>query len=44
MRRYPSRMTASPLRLGILGCANIARGFLRDIAPSPAVRAAYLGE
>lgn len=31
--------TISPLRLGVLGCAGIARGFLRDIAASPAVRA-----
>ena len=27
-----------PLRLGILGCANIARQFARDVAPSPAAR------
>jgi len=27
-----------PLRLGILGCANIARQFARDVAPSPLVR------
>jgi hypothetical protein len=27
-----------PLRIGILGCANIARQFSRDVAPSPAVR------
>jgi predicted dehydrogenase len=27
-----------PLRLGILGCANIARQFSRDVAASPAVR------
>lgn len=27
-----------PLRLGILGCANIARAFARDVADSPAVR------
>ena len=27
-----------PLRLGILGCANIARQFARDVAPSKAVR------
>lgn len=26
-----------PLRIGILGCANIARQFARDVAPSPAV-------
>ncbi len=33
-------MTAAlhpPLRLGILGCANIARQFARDVAPSPLV-------
>lgn len=29
---------ATPLRIGILGCANIARQFARDVAPSPAVR------
>ena len=29
--------TLSPLRIGILGCANIARQFARDVAPSPAV-------
>jgi predicted dehydrogenase len=29
-----------PLRLGILGCARIARQFVRDVAPSPAVRIA----
>ena len=27
-----------PLRIGILGCANIARQFSRDVAPSKAVR------
>ena len=27
-----------PLRIGILACANIARAFTRDVAPSPAVR------
>jgi predicted dehydrogenase len=30
--------TSSPLRIGILGCANIARQFSRDVAASPAVR------
>jgi len=30
--------TTSPLRIGILGCANIARQFARDVSPSPAVR------
>ena len=29
-----------PMRLGILGCANIARQFARDVAPSPAVHLA----
>src|SRR5215471_10042797 len=28
----------TPLRLGILGCANIARQFARDVAPSDRVR------
>ena len=28
----------APLRLGILGCANIARQFVRDVAASPRVR------
>ncbi len=28
----------TPLRLGILGCANIAKQFARDVAPSPRVR------
>jgi predicted dehydrogenase len=28
----------TPLRIGILGAANIARQFSRDVAPSPAVR------
>ncbi len=41
--RASSRMTIptpkdTALRLGILGCANIARQFARDVAPSPAVR------
>jgi predicted dehydrogenase len=30
--------TSTPLRIGILGCANIARQFARDIAGSPLVR------
>jgi predicted dehydrogenase len=30
--------TKSPLRIGILGCANIARQFSRDVAASPAAR------
>ena len=29
---------AAPLRIGVLGCANIARQFVRDVAPSPALR------
>jgi predicted dehydrogenase len=33
-----SRNPTPPLRIGILGCANIARQFIRDAAPSPAVR------
>jgi predicted dehydrogenase len=32
-----ARRSLSPLRIGILGCANIARQFVRDVAPSPAV-------
>ena len=28
----------SVLRIGVLGCANIARQFVRDVAPSPRVR------
>ena len=31
---------AQPLSLGILGCANIARVFTRDVTPSPHVRIA----
>lgn len=27
-----------PLRLGVLGCAGIAHGFVRDVAPSPRVQ------
>lgn len=35
----PTRRSVSrPLRIGILGCAHIARQFARDVAPSPAVR------
>jgi predicted dehydrogenase len=30
--------TTSPLRLGILGCANIAKQFARDVAGDPGVR------
>ena len=33
-----TRPHPSPLRIGILGCANIARQFSRDVAPSQAVR------
>ena len=33
-----SASTGRPLRIGILGCANIARQFARDVAASPAVR------
>lgn len=29
---------STPLRMGILGCANIARQFARDVAPSPLVK------
>jgi predicted dehydrogenase len=32
------KSSRKPLRLGILGCANIARQFARDVAPSSAVR------
>ncbi len=32
-----SSPSSRPLRLGILGCANIARQFARDVAPSAAV-------
>jgi predicted dehydrogenase len=31
---------SSPLRLGILGCANIARQFTRDVVGSPSIRIA----
>ncbi len=31
-------MSLNPLRIGILGCANIARQFVRDVASSPDVR------
>lgn len=30
-------MKTPPLRIGILGCANVARQFARDVVPSPAV-------
>jgi predicted dehydrogenase len=32
------KSSSPPLRIGILGCANIAKQFIRDAAPSPAVR------
>ncbi|CAN5894373.1 Gfo/Idh/MocA family oxidoreductase [soil metagenome] len=35
-----TRPATPPLRIGILGCANIARQFARDVAPSPAVQVA----
>ena len=34
---------ANVLRIGILGCANIARQFARDVAPSTAVRIVGVG-
>ena len=30
--------SSTPLRIGILGCANIARQFTRNVAASPAAR------
>lgn len=36
-------ITASALRIGILGSANIARQFCRDVAASPAVRVVAVG-
>lgn len=33
-----TRPATPPLRIGTLGCANIAKQFARDVAPSPAVR------
>jgi predicted dehydrogenase len=33
-----TRPKTAKLRIGILGCANIAKQFSRDVAPSPAVR------
>ncbi|MDM0112592.1 Gfo/Idh/MocA family oxidoreductase [Variovorax sp. J22R133] len=36
--KTPTSLTGSqPLRIGILGCANIAKQFSRDVKPSPAV-------
>ena len=32
-----SKMAVTPLRIGILGCANIAKQFVRDVAGSPHV-------
>ena len=34
----PATAPTPPLRIGILGCANIARAFSRDVAHSPAVK------
>lgn len=34
----PTPTAPAPLRLGILGCARIAHQFVRDAAPSPALR------
>jgi predicted dehydrogenase len=39
-RATMSNTRRTPLRLGILGCANIARLFARDVATSPLVRIA----
>ena len=39
-RRHDEQRPTNPLRLGILGCANIARQFARDVAPSRLVRIA----
>ena len=39
-----SRSLDPVLRFGILGCANIARQFARDVAPSTAVRVVVLGK
>ncbi len=33
-----SNASIPPLRIGILGCANIAKQFVRDVAASPAVK------
>jgi len=37
-RMTSSRLQSTPLRIGILGCANIARQFARDVAASPSAR------
>jgi predicted dehydrogenase len=34
----PHRPPLTPLRIGVLGCANIAKHFTRDVSPCPAVR------
>ena len=34
----PTPAPNAPLRIGILGCANIARAFARDVADSPALQ------
>jgi predicted dehydrogenase len=34
----PTRPATNPLRIGILGCASIAKQFARDVSPSVAVR------
>ena len=36
----PATTQNTPLTLGILGCANIAKQFVRDVAASPSVRIA----
>lgn len=36
-RSTARRARSQPLRLGILGCANIAKQFARDVGPSPQV-------
>jgi len=41
MQTNPSSIAA--LRIGILGCANIAKQFARDVAPSPMVRIVGVG-
>ena len=33
-----SKTSITPLRIGILGCANIAKQFVRDVTGSPHVR------
>jgi predicted dehydrogenase len=38
MTSSPSSSPHEPLRMGIHGCANIARQFVRDVAPTQAVR------